>query len=304
MVNIIGVDFSGAEAEGKTWVTEGHLRDNTLIINDCHPIRSISRAELETLLKKMPDGAVAAMDFPFSVPLAFAEFWHPSASEMTCLWAAAAEIELKQFYEQVTRFAVTIDSELLRVGDLCFPNAQPCLHRGRPNMVPMTFRGMQMMHRLWKINRFRVPPLTGPSELPVLLEVMPGAALRNFGLPFTRYKDGTEEQQQERRRNRKKILNSLCRGSAGVQLQVSKNIFETCIERRDGDGLDSLVAATVAARWTLCEADFCVPSGEVVTTLKRNRKNQRQVSFQAKGMTKLAAAKREGWIYAPKPIKK
>ena len=221
---------------------------------------------------------------------------------MPHLWAAAAAIELKEFREQVTRFAEKCNSELLRVGDLYFPNAQPCLHQGRPNMVPMTFRGMQMMHRLWKTSHFCVPPLSGSPKLPVLLEVMPGAALRNFNLPSTRYKDGNRSQQQKRLENRKRILNSLCSGAGGVQLQVSENNVETCIRRRDGDGLDSLVAAIVAARWALCEADFCVPSDEVVTNLKRNQKNKRQASCQAKGLTKLEAARLEGWLYAPKPL--
>ena len=158
-----------------------------------------------------------------------------------------------------------------------------------------------MMHRLWITSRFCVPPLPSHHKLPVLLEVMPGAALRNFGLPFNRYKDGKKDQQLERRENRKKILNSLRSGSAGIHLQVSDNNAETCIERRDGDGLDSLVAATVAARWVLCEADFCVPSEEAVTTLKRKPRHKRQASPRALGMTEKAAARREGWIYVPLP---
>ncbi len=295
---IVGVDFSGAKDyghKGKTWITKGQFNEKKLVIEKCD---SISRQDLEQCLVKLPSGSVAAMDFPFALPCEIAKLWRPSASEMPTLWAAAAEVsELKHFYKKV---AAVVDSELLRVGDLCFPNAQPCLHRGRPNMVPMTFRGMQMLHRLWKTGRFRVPPLTGSSELPVLLEVMPGAALRNFNLSFTRYKDGPKEQQQERRSNREKIIKSLLSGSAGVQLQMPDYIVETCIERPDGDGLDSVVAATVAARWTLCETDFCVPSEEVVTTLKRNPKNKRRASIQARGMTKLAAAQLEGWIYAPK----
>ena len=307
MTTIIGVDFSGAgehDSVGKTWVTKGHLCGITLTIDDCNPPQPISRANLESLLKQLPKGAVAAMDFPFSVPIGFAEFWQPGVGEMPCLWAAAEKLDLEQFYRNLNEFAPLYDFELLRVGDLLFPNAQPCLHhKGRPNMVPMMFRGMQMLHRLWKTGLFQVPPLERSGQpLPVLLEVMPGAALRNYGLPFTRYKDeATEAQGKERRGNRETILNKLTSGASGVQLEMPQKVRDDCIERREGDGLDSLVAATVAARWAKCEADFCIPSVEIVTTLKRNKKHKRHASCQAKGMTKLAAAQREGWIYAPRP---
>ncbi len=295
---IVGVDFSGAEVEGKTWITEGKFDGEKLAIEKCE---SISRQDLEQCLMKLSGGSVAAMDFPFALPWDIAKLWRPSASEMPALWEAAAEVsELKNFYKLVAQFATAVDTELLRVGDLCFTNAQPCLHKGRPNMVPMTFKGMQMLHRLWKSSRFRVPPLVDSPDLPVLLEVMPGAVLRNLCLPSSRYKDGTKEQQQERRGNREKIMSSLLSGYAGVHLRVPEHIIENCIERRDGDGLDSLVAAIAAARWASCEADFCVPSGEIVNSLKRNPKNNRQASVSARGMTKLAAAQLEGWIYAPK----
>ena len=298
---IVGVDFSGAgtdDSVGGTWVTEGYFDGQVLTIEDCRPI---SRVGLEIFLKKLRCGSVAALDFPFSIPMSFAKFWQSNDYEMPDLWAAAAAIELDQFRTAVTGFAAEHDFEHLRVGDLLFPNAQPCLHKGYPSMIPMTFRGMQMLHRLWTSGRFQVPPLTAPTQsLPVLLEVMPGAALRNYGLRYTRYKNGsTEAQQQERRGNRKEILSELSSAS-GLQLEVPPDVRNTCIDYHGADGLDSLVAATVAARWAKCEADFCTPTHEIVTTLKRDGKHKRQASTQAKGMTQLAAARVEGWIYAPK----
>ena len=297
---IVGVDFSGAgkdDSVGGTWVAEGYFDGHVLTIEDCRPV---SRVGLEIFLKKLQCGSVAALDFPFSIPISFAKFWQSNDYEMPDLWAAAAAIELDQFRTAVTQFAAEYDFEHLRVGDLLFPNAQPCLHKGNPSMIPMTFRGMQMLHRLWETGRFQVPPLTGPTRpLPVLLEVMPGAALRKYGLPYTRYKNGaTEAQQQERRGNRKAILSELSRAS-GLQLDVPLDVHNSCIDYHGADGLDSLVAATVAARWAKCEADFCAPTHEIVTTLKRDKKHKRQASAQTKGMTQLAAARAEGWIYVP-----
>ena len=141
---IIGVDFSGAgegDELGKTWVTEGRFDGGKLTIDNC---RQISRNDLEKLLIKLPSCAVAAMDFPFSVPLAFANQLGHSGSEMPALWAKVSSIEtLEQFKDKSKDYA-----ELLRVGDLEHPNVQPALHvAGRPVMVNMTFYGMQMLGR-------------------------------------------------------------------------------------------------------------------------------------------------------------
>ena len=276
---------------------KGHFDGHVLTIKDCRPV---SRAGLGFFLERLQCGSVAALDFPFSIPISFAKFWQPHDSEMPALWAAAAGIDLDEFRTVVTQFSEEYDFEHLRVGDLLFPNAQPCLHKGYPSMIPMTFRGMQMLHRLWTTGQFRVPPLTYPSQsLPVLLEVMPGAALRKYGLPYTRYKNGaTETQRQERREARKEILRELG-SAAGVTLDVPADIRNTCIDQPGADGLDSLVAATVAARWAKCEADFRIPTHEIVTNLKRDDRHKRQASTQAKGMTQLAAARAEGWIYVP-----
>ena len=303
MTKIIGVDFSGAGTDdyvGKTWVTEGQYDGTALTIDRCYPI---SRKGLEILLIGLPDRAVAAMDFPFGTPLGFAEWWKPGSVEMPDLWQVAANSKFEDFRINVEKFKPNYPYELLRVGDLSTPLAQPCLHMGRPNMVPMTFRGMQTLHRLYQTGRFHIPPLSSPSKSsPVLLEVMPGAALRNYCLPFTKYKDGkTKAEREERRGTRKVILDELTK-AFGLGLNLPQHIHQKCVDDAGGDALDSLVAATVAARWAECEADFCVPTSQIVTTLKRKKRHKRQASAQAKGMTEIQAARREGWIYAPKRI--
>ena len=157
---------------------------------------------------------MAALDFPFSVPREFARFWQPEEAPifetpvfetMPDLWAAAAGMDWNDF-------SALRDAFVARYGELkrsCDPpESYSCLHRVNPNMVPMTFRGMQMLHRLWTgntANPMSVPPLPDRSrpdrsrpdrsrtdEVPdtVLLEVMPGAVLRRMGLPFKGYKNG------------------------------------------------------------------------------------------------------------------
>ena len=299
---VLGVDFSGAGEDtgiGKTWVTKGRFDGETLKFEFCY---AISRKELEELLKGLSKeiDAVAAMDFPFGVPMEFAQLWTKSTClDMPSLWKKAADTDFSDFLEIITPES----SQLLRVGDLAYSNASPCLHLGPGvRMVNMTFKGMQMLHRLRDSSHFNVPPLIldkANQHLPVLLEVMPGASLKAFGLWFTRYKDGKgDTDRRKRRETREKILEKLGDASQ-IQLEMSDEIRNKCIDDRRGDALDSLVAAVVAAKWAKNESDFLVPSDEVVDTLKRNKRNKRRASQQAMGKSKIEVARREGWIYTP-----
>ena len=297
MTTIIGVDFSGAgdgSTKGKTWFTKGRSDGKALRIDACD---SISRDGLEKRLKRLPSGAVVAMDFPFSVPIAFSEYLGHSRSEMPTLWDAVKEMDLDEFKRESRDF-----SEFLRIGDLDHSNAQPCLHYGRPIMVNMTLCGMQMLHRLYETGRFEVPPLPScASKLPVLLEVMPGAALKTFRLPSTNYKDGKNATDRENRRSTRIDILKKLEDHSGVRLPNLQDVWSKCVENTGGDALDSLVAATVATRWAQRKSDFQVPTNEVIDTLKRNKRNKRQASQSALGKTKIEAAKLEGWIYVPRP---
>ncbi|CAI8046801.1 hypothetical protein GBAR_LOCUS25879 [Geodia barretti] len=183
---IVGVDFSGAKADNATWVTQGRLEGQSLRI---HSSRSMPRAELADLLASLPTETVAALDFPYSVPQQFAEFWVPKATEMPILWQEAAGMEYQEFLALRDEFC-SQHGEPLRRGDLYFPECYSCLHKFNPNMVPMTFRGMQMLDRLWR-EGCRVPPLDDSGRTgPVLLESMPGAVINSFGLPHKGYKNG------------------------------------------------------------------------------------------------------------------
>ncbi len=304
---IVGVDFSGAQADNKTWITRATLTvDNegrtTLRIKECAPIK---RADLSVCLKELPDSAVAALDFPFSVPIAFAEHLEQPSVEMPKLWECVANLCLDGFIEKRNEFiGDNRAKEYLRVGDLHFSGPFSCLHDTQPNMVPMTFYGMKMLHQLCQYDRFEIPPLNGKSEIsPVLLEVMPGVALATYkllpkyrGYKSVKNKAGAREKRAKIFQELSDVLNS--------HLTVSYNnrdhIQEQC-ENND-DCLDSMVASTVAALWAMDKKgpDFRIPSDDKVTVLKR-KNSTRQASPQVKveNLTERQAAKREGWIYAP-----
>ena len=299
---IVGVDFSGAgraDRLGKTWITEGRLEGRTLTIDNCY---RISRIELTERLTRR-DYAVAAMDFPFSVPIAFAEHWVGDVEALPDLWQAAHELNDRGVYRQIVdNFAPKPADELLRVGDLHVPGCYSCLHRVSPNMVPMTFEGMRMLHFLWANGNFEVPPIPNPNgSLPVLLEVMPGAALNRFGLPHRNPGRAYKKKGDPTARNRRaEIVDNLAVRSGAI-LDGLIHYREACID--DDDALDSIVAAAVAALWAVDMNAFRRPS--------RNRTagdafdaymGTRQISAGIGHLTEEDAASCEGWIYVPHPV--
>ena len=272
MVNIIGVDFSGAASDRNTWAAWAALNGHRLTIGECRPL---SRGQLAAELENLPASAVAALDFPFSVPMPFASFWRPDAMTMPHLWEAAAGMSLRQFTELRDNY-VAEHGEPKRKTDLAYPESFSCLHKVHPNMVPMTFYGMQMLARLWPLS-FDVPPLP-PRDTgrPVLLEVMPGAVLRSLGLPFKGYKNGTLRQEK-----RKTIVEQLPNRSP-ITLAAPKGIWELCLGNHDC--LDAVVAALAAALWDRRQDLFHqpMPWGQALNDT-------------------IAI---EGWLYAPSLISK
>ena len=237
-MQIFGVDFSGARADRNTWLTQGMLRnDGSLVLEEC---RRVKRRELEDLLSNTQGPAVVALDFPFSVPEVFARRLAPGAKTMRDVWQAVSKMKYDEFQNQCKEF-VAHNGEPKRMADLLYRGSFSPLHKVNPNMVPMTFRGMQMLDSLWDTG-CSVPPLPlNPDGQITLLETMPGAALRDFGLPYKGYKKG-----KEALKKREKILDCLSNRSSVPLLNLDR--FRPLCLKSD-DCLDSLVAAVVAALW-------------------------------------------------------
>ena len=265
----IGVDFSGARGDRNTWIAEGDFDGKCLTLRRCY---AISRADLARKLLDLPSDAIAALDFPFSVPADFAGFWSPQSRDMPDLWRAASQIALDRFIEYRNAF-VAENGETKRFCDKLYPECYSCLHMGRPNMVPMTLRGMQMLHQLWK-SGCRVPPLSNPANKgATLLESMPGAVLRALGLPFKGYKRGSDAHVL-----RRSILSGLCKG-VSFDIAGLDSLDDACMS--NDDALDATVACICAALWAAQPALFRVPESEGL-----NAEN--------------TSLKLEGWLYAPR----
>ena len=296
---IVGVDFSGAQADGKTWITKGilytedsfDLKGGSLVLLSCNPV---PREDLTELLKALPNDAVAALDFPFSVPIEFSKYMECPNSEMPGLWQAAAAMRREEFIAQRDKF-VEGNGALLRAGDLHVPGCFSCLQNFPLNMVPMTFHGMEALHSLRKAG-CRVPPLDDEGhDRAILLEVMPGAALKAFKLPDKGYKEG-----QNAFEDRRKILRGL-RKVSDVKLINLPDFSDHCMF--SDDALDSIVATVVAALWTMDESEsaFKKPSNtRKVADAFAQYKGKRKISPGIDQLTEEEAARKEGWIYVPK----
>ena len=267
------MDFSGAAPDNNTWIAAGTLVQTGLELRECFPA---SRSRVADALLALPADSVAALDFPFSVPLPFADYWTPGAEDMTQLWAAAAAMESAEFMKLRDDFVAQY-GEPKREIDKSHTEAYSCLHQANPNMVPMTFRGMQMLARLWPAG-CDVPPLPSQNAgKAVLLEVMPGAVLRSLGLPFKGYKNG-----KRRLELRRTILDSLP-NICPVGLPNLQEFRESCMASHDC--LDAVVAALAAALWSIDPGLFGLPNAD--------GDPENHLSLPE------SVLRLEGWLYAP-----
>ena len=281
---IIGVDFSGAKAENKTWVTKCHLTAaGALVLDDARPIRRNALCELLTGIE-IP--AVVGMDFPFGLPRRFAEVEFGCAGALMPEWWEVVA-QRPNLAEYIAAIRLRLRNGDLREFNNCqrqwdaahFPGvAISPLHPAGPEMFPMTFYGMKMLHTLWTETNCQVPPLDCVDRNgPVLLEVMPGAALRSQRLPHREYKDNKGRNPLRNLENRQAILANVESrfGVALPNLQDYRDLFIF-----NDDALDSFIASIVAALWAMDEELFHRPEHHQDPAV-------------------LAAAQREGCIYVP-----
>ena len=278
MTTIIGIDFSGAKHDRGTWVAYGRLTpEGTLEFESANMIR---RKDVVNLLIAVSTPAVAAIDFPFSVPREFAEFLNTGVDleAMPDVWRIIDDMSLEDFYAARDAFVGRF-GEPKRAGDAAhFSESFSPLHKVNPNMLPMTYRGIRMLHRLYgeSPDRWAVPPMRAArsqARSVTLLETMPGAFLKSIGAIYKGYKKPKSARQRDERRNA--ILDTVQRNSS-VALPNLSDLRDDCVA--SDDCLDAVVAAVAAAEWARNLARFRHPSAEERT-----------------------AARLEGWIYALQP---
>ena len=261
---IIGADFSGARSDRNTVVARGFLRNGELYVEECQPV---SRADLLQLLREALPGSVAALDFPFGVPESFAKVLAGAPRVMADVWDAVAEMEMEQFIA-IRDLFVAQHGETKREGDKGHPESYSVLHKVNPNMLPMTLRGMQLLHQLRQLG-IAILSLDPPCRQGItVIECMPGASLKGMGLPYKGYKTGRLKESLRRR-----ILDGLTTARP-VHLANVEDVRDQC--EASHDHLDAVVAALTAAMFLAHPEVVSTPPEDDIYRL-------------------------EGWIYAYKP---
>lgn len=276
MTTIIGIDYSGDKRDRNTWVAQGSLDKRGVLI--LHGAEMTRRKDVIKLLSTASTPAIAAIDFPFCVPQKFAEYLNSGGklNAMPDMWRIAASMSLDDFKDKCADFG---QPKLKRAGDEThFRESFSPLNSAQPDMRPMTFRGMKMLHDLHRQypTRWIVPPLQTASDVPdaavTLLETMPGAFLNAIGFEhavYKRYKKARNALQ-----NRRIILDGLS-DKSGIDLPNIADLREDCLA--SDDCLDSVIAAVAAVSWA-----------------------QNATRFRHPNRDELPSAKLEGWIYVPK----
>ena len=270
MTTIIGVDFSGAQNDNKTWMAKGRLTEGGGLQLDS--VQPILRTDLCDLLATVPTPAVAALDFPFGVPSVFVDRLCPGAETMPDVWQAVAGMSLDQYKVKCRNFG----KHPKRMGDKHYPVSISALNT---RLVPMTYYGTKMLLQLrtGASSRYLVPPLdsdrTSHGKV-TLLEVMPGALLRSIGVEYDIVKGFKNA--ANALDNRDIVINRLS-DFAKSEFKMTNLLDFRLGFRANDDCLDAAVAAVAAALWTKCPSRLKHPSDK-----------------------ERATAQLEGWIYAPR----
>ena len=275
---VVGVDFSGARAEGGTWITEGRIASSgDLIIERVQPIR---RVDLHTFLIGAPQGTVVALDFPFGLPIEVLESFFKdldlSNAIMADVWPLIGAMTREEYETKCRELVSRTHKHPKRTGDHRHTVSMSPLN---VRMIPMTYHGIELLNSVHQANPdlWWVPPLDpGPTALErvTLLEVMPGAFLRRLGFDTQTvkgYKNASDSLL-----NRERIIAELSSRARYAKVNVlNLSDFRWGIKAID-DCLDSVVAAIAAASWAGNQSVFRHPEPE-----------------------EMKDARLEGWIYAP-----
>ncbi len=238
-----GVDFSGAMKAGtKIWIASGVIGADGLRIEDCRPAysmfevrrdRSQSLAALREFIAAQGP-CVFGMDFPFGLPLSLVE--GDSWRDLVLTFADRYR-DHDEFRDSCRRAAV--GGERKRLTD-------------RENRAPFSPYNLRLFRQTYYGIRDVLAPLVRAESVsvlpmmpavsgkPWLLEVCPASTLRLKGIDF-RYKGRGEG----RREARQSILEVLQRT---VPVLISAELRSVIVNDREGDALDSIVAAIAASR--------------------------------------------------------
>ena len=263
-----GVDYSGDMRDPRdgTWLAIVELREDALHLTR---LEATGRHGLQGFLRD-PDAQLMrveaiGLDFPFGLPLDFAEKLMGRPFPAEGWWALAKTLERlsrPDYLVAVQEFREE-RGESKRLTDEVAHAFSP-LHRVNPDLGPMTYHGIRMIAE--DRSRYSVKPFETALGR-YLLEVYPGAFVRRMlSDPAAADADGRDR--------RRKIVDGLGR-LRSLPVRFDERTAASCYGRRDA--LDAVVAARLAA--------VAVLTGEI----------ERAPDDLAPGQGD--RVRREGWIY-------
>jgi hypothetical protein len=241
---VFGVDFSGAADAGrKIWIASGIIRGRGLRIERCVRAEALPGSardrdlSLTALRRFIAEAGASAfgLDFPFGLPrrLVAEETWEEFIRVFSSRYPDA-----ERFRRACLR--ATRGAELRRLTDR--ESRTPfCVYNLR--LFRQTYFGIRdLLAPLVRGRRVRVLPMQHASAgIPSILEICPASTLKRAGL-YAPYKGAT----LPHRRARGRILGAL--EAQGVLSIPRRAVRAALLDDRDGDALDSVVAACATAR--------------------------------------------------------
>jgi len=260
-----GVDYSGdmRDPRDRTWLAVTRLNEGTLHVVHLEPTgRHGLQARLRDPDALLMDAEAIGLDFPFGVPMPFAERLLGGPFPDEGWWALARRFERltrPEYLVAIQDFRDT-EGEPRRLTDERVQAFSP-LHRVNPDLGPMTFHGIRMIAE--ERSRYAVKPFES-AQARLLLEVYPGGLVREMSLPA----DG------DRGKRLRTIVERLAKLEE-LPVTIPEPYRSRCLASRDA--LDAVIAARCAARAVL--------TGEAL-------RSPEELAPEAAGRVRA-----EGWIY-------
>ncbi|UCF84700.1 MAG: hypothetical protein JSV50_03460 [Desulfobacteraceae bacterium] len=242
--HIYGIDFSGAKDAGnKIWISKGTVKGEKLLIEDCFRASDIqgSGNDRERCIDALKDfvgqneHAAFGFDFPFGLPekLVKQGSWEDFINAFPGLYKDPEDFKR-------TCFSNAGGRELKRVTDI---ESQTPFSPYNLRLYKQTYYGiLKILRPTVRNKRACVLPMQEPlAGKPWILEICPASTLIALEL-YISYKGRTDEH----RANRGRILNKIEKTSLLQMLEPG--IYETVLEDKEGNGIDSVIAATATFR--------------------------------------------------------
>jgi len=239
-----GADYSGDMRDPRraTWLALAELRGDRLRVvrlepTGRHGLQNYLRDPDRTLLNVEAIG----LDFPFGLPLPFAEKLLGGPFPEDGWWALARKMEkmTRPDYLVAVQEFRDAEGEVKRLTDERAAAVSP-LHRVNPDLGPMTYHGIRMIAE--DRSRFALRPFES-AQGRLLLEVYPGGMVKKLGL-------GAGGGQESRNSEIVEALLKLPR----LRVELDEPEMRNCLASRDA--LDAVIAARCAAQAVLSgEAD-------------------------------------------------